>query len=64
MVSSGFTPLAWIRTSTWPASGCGRGNQVGVSAPWGDASTSACMVGMGEVDMAFTFFAMNSATSV
>ena len=63
LVSSGFTPLAWMRTSTWPAAGWGRGSQVGVSAPWGDASTRACMVGAVEVDMAFSFVGLNSAAS-
>ena len=63
LVSSGFTPLAWMRTSTWPAAACGRGSQVGVNAPLGAASTRACMLGAVGVDLTFSFVGLNSAAS-
>ncbi len=43
LVSRGFSPLAAMRTSTWPAPGSGRGTVVSSRGPLCRFSTSACM---------------------
>ena len=51
-VSSGLTPLAWMRTSTSPARGVGLATVDETNAAFGAVNTMARMVAVGWFDMA------------